>query len=146
MEIWKDIDGLSGYKISSYGRVMSKRGIIKNQLGIKYQQVTIKRKTYTIHKLVAENFLGKRPAEYVIDHIDNNSLNNKLENLQYTTYKINNTKDRSFNTSYRGVHFCKSKNKWICRLTINKNRIHLGTFTTEAEAIKKIEEYGYNNC
>lgn len=145
MEIWKNIKDIDDYMISNYGRVSSKRGIIKIQNGMKYQQITIRRKTYTIHKLVAENFLGERPDGYIVDHIDNNPLNNRLDNLQYTTYKINNTKDRKFNTNQRGIHFCKSKNKWICRLTIDKNRIHLGTFNTEEEAIKKINEYEYSN-
>jgi len=146
MEVWKDIDGIDGYMISNYGRVKSNRGLLRIQNGRKYKQVTIRRKTYTIHKLVAESFLGDRPVGYIIDHIDNDPSNNRLDNLQYTSYKVNNTKDRRFNTNVRGVHFCKSKNKWICRLTIDKNRIHLGTFNTEKEAIKKINEYGYNNC
>ena len=164
MEIWKDIKGYEGhYQVSNLGRVKSldikyytnlKQGrtecvrkgmILKNQQGPKYLQVGLKRKTHTIHKLVMMAFIGDKPDGLVIDHKDNNPLNNNLDNLAYTTYQINNTKDRTFTTTKeRGVHFCKTKNKWVCRITVNKKRKYLGTFLTEQEAIKIINEYDNN--
>ena len=39
--------------------------------------------------------VGNRPAGYVVDHIDNNPLNNDISNLQLVTPKINITKDKT---------------------------------------------------
>lgn len=38
-----------------------------------------------IHSVVAECWLGKKPAGYEIDHIDRNSHNNDYRNLRYVT-------------------------------------------------------------
>lgn len=39
--------------------------------------------------------VGNRPAGYVVDHIDNNPLNNDVSNLKLVTPKINVTKDKT---------------------------------------------------
>ena len=39
--------------------------------------------------------VGNRPAGYVVDHIDNNPLNNDVSNLQLVTPKINVTKEKT---------------------------------------------------
>lgn len=39
--------------------------------------------------LVAEAFLGNKPAGTEIDHLDGNKLNNKPANLRYVTHKEN---------------------------------------------------------
>lgn len=40
----------------------------------------------TMHKIVAECWLGKRPDGYQIDHIDRNTHNNHYKNLRYVTH------------------------------------------------------------
>lgn len=40
----------------------------------------------TIHKLVAECWLGEKPKGYEIDHIDRNTHNNSYTNLRYVTH------------------------------------------------------------
>ena len=54
----------------------------KNSYG--YLCVSINKKIYTVHSLVAETFLNK-PDKYdiVINHIDGNKLNNDISNLEY---------------------------------------------------------------
>lgn len=50
--------------------------------------ISIKGKVYhlSIHKLVAECWLGDKPDGYEIDHIDRNPHNNYYKNLRYVTH------------------------------------------------------------
>jgi hypothetical protein len=48
-----------------------------------------KHKTILVHRLMAETFLGERPSNLVVDHIDRNKKNNQIENLRYTSFAGN---------------------------------------------------------
>ena len=95
MPEWKDILGYEGvYKISNEGRVMSlkfgKQKLLKNSVNSEgYFTVGLNRKTYHIHRLVAEHFLDKPEGKSEIDHIDGNRLNNDVKNLRWVTHKEN---------------------------------------------------------
>ena len=97
MEEWKH--AIESYEISNYGNCRRKcfnglyieiTGTIQNR-GYKYFQLQRfgKRINYLFHHLVAEAFLGERPNNLVIDHIDRNKLNNHVSNLRYVTQKEN---------------------------------------------------------
>ena len=66
-----------------------------------YPQVTLyvgdKKITKRVHSWMAITFLNHDYADrkVVVDHIDNNPLNNHLSNLQIISMKENNTKDRA---------------------------------------------------
>jgi hypothetical protein len=96
-EIWKSC--YEDYEISNLGNCRRKllgggfkeiKGSILNR-GYRYFQVSRdgKRINKLFHHLVAEQFLGERPDNNVIDHIDRNSLNNNVSNLRYVTQKEN---------------------------------------------------------
>ena len=58
-----------------------------------------------------------------VDHIDGNSLNNKIENLREANRSENvcNIGIKKTNTSgYKGVHWDKARNKWM--VTVQKNK------------------------
>jgi hypothetical protein len=42
-------------------------------------------KTRSLHRVVAECYLGLCPVGYEVDHIDGNKINNHISNLQYLT-------------------------------------------------------------
>jgi len=65
----------------------------------------------------------------VVDHINNNSLDNRIENLRILTQKEN-----TFNRTAKGYHWHKRRNKWQAQITINGKKKHLGLFTEEADA------------
>tara|TARA_R110000772_G_scaffold21774_1_gene59540 strand:- start:33 stop:512 length:480 start_codon:yes stop_codon:yes gene_type:complete len=151
-EIWKDIKGYEGvYKISTLGRVKSlKRGkeiILKESSSTGGYKVIglynngIKH-TNKIHKLVAIAFLGHAPCglKLVVDHIDNNKLNNNLSNLQIITTRANLSKDRDGTSKYTGVYWHSRSGKWVSQITLNKKRVHLGYFDCEHEAGKSYQD------
>jgi hypothetical protein len=85
------------------------------------RQITINKKHYKTHRLVYLMFHGFIPKE--IDHIDNNPLNNRIENLRSAnrSEQACNTRLRKDNTSgIKGVSWDKKRNKW--KVSINKNK------------------------
>lgn len=77
-----------------------------------------------------------------VDHKNWDKLNNCKYNLRKCTKAQNNIniKRKSNNTSgYTGVKLTKS-GKWVSQISLNNNRIHLGTFNTFEEAVKARHE------
>lgn len=58
---------------------------------------TYKSRTLGVHRVVAAWFYGEVPAGKVVDHINNDPLDNRLENLQIITQGENLAKDRAHN-------------------------------------------------
>jgi hypothetical protein len=143
MEIWKNVKGFEDYEVSELGNVKSlklgKERILKNSIDKKgYYKVNLsnkgKTKTFKVHKLVAMAFLNHKPCGYkiVVDHIDNNPLNNNVENLQLITPRENTSKDRKNTSSkYTGVCWNKKAKKWRSSIQINGSTKHLGFFKNE---------------
>ena len=72
-----------------------------------------------------------------IDHIDNNTLNNKKENLRIcnrTENMHNRIKYVNNKSGYKGVYFSKVLKKWHSRIQNNKEHIHLGYFNDIKDA------------
>ena len=74
------------------------------------------------------------------DHINGNSLDNRLINLRYATPSQNafNKPSQEGSTSrYKGVS--KAGKKWRAQLQFNKKKIQIGYFPTELEALDAYE-------
>lgn len=113
MEIWKDITNYEGlYQISNLGRVKAlyrefivKDGTIRKYpekilkpdecctSKVKYQRVTLSKhhetKRFQVHRLVAEHFIENTDNKPFVNHIDNDGLNNKANNLEWVTHAEN---------------------------------------------------------
>ncbi|RNI32234.1 HNH endonuclease [Rufibacter immobilis] len=96
-EVFVDVEGFKGYKIGNYGTLLGKLGKpMRPSLcndGYLQTDVQLNGKSVgkLIHRLVAEHFVPKpnsNEALYV-DHIDNDRLNNRADNLQWVTHKEN---------------------------------------------------------
>lgn len=79
--------------------------------------------------------------EFDIDHIHGNKTrhDNRKSNLRICTRSQNcrNKVDMSNNTSgCIGVVWSKAANKWMARITVNKENIYLGLFINKSDAIK----------
>jgi hypothetical protein len=163
-EVWKDVIGYEGlYQVSNLGNVetlprkwigangakrshngfiLSKRKDPKGYLTVDLCKDSIK-KIKRIHVLVAESFLGHKPCgmNLIIDHINNDKKDNRLENLQIVTNRFNVSKSRKEGTSkFTGVSLRKRKYKdkiyffWVAQIHINGINNYLGVFKTEIEA------------
>lgn len=147
-EIFKDVPNYEGiYQVSNLGTVKSlkfgKEKILKQSKRTNYMYVLLyknnKTKTFDTHQLVAITFLNHIPnrKKLVVDHINNNNLDNRLENLQIISQRQNMTKDLKIGTSkFVGVYFNKKENKYMSRIYINGKRKYLGLFISDLEASK----------
>lgn len=95
MEVWKQIEDTM-FSISNYGNIRNdKTGIIlktqSNDKGYQVVRVTINRikRTFRIHRLVAEYFLDNPEHKEQVNHIDCNKNNNRADNLEWCTNKEN---------------------------------------------------------
>jgi hypothetical protein len=156
-EIWKDIPDYEGlYQVSNLGRVKSLPKEWNTGIGIrKHNGCMLKfEKTYNgyyrvllykqgckkrigVHQLVSMAFLNHKPNGYklVIDHINDNKIDNRVENLQIVTQRFNSFKTQGkYSSQYKGVSWYKRDKKWKSRININGNLISLGSFDCELEA------------
>lgn len=83
------------------------------------------------------------PCGIDVDHIDNDGLNNRRNNLRLATKQQNacNAKIRKDNvTGYKGVSFNKSRNKFQAKIVVNGKHIYLGLFDDKIYAAKIYNE------
>ena len=100
-------------------------------------EVTIDTVTYRAHRIIWLLTTGQDPESFLIDHIDGNPHNNKLENLRVASAHQNqcNQKKRKDNTSgLKGVTWAKNRCKWAASIHVNKKRIALGRYDSKGGA------------
>lgn len=101
-EVWKWLPGYEGlYKVSNFGEVMSFLGKTpklrkpkKPDKYKKYSSLTLNKngiqKTFYVHRLVCMTFHGEQPSDKsIVNHIDGNKLNNRADNLEWSTHSEN---------------------------------------------------------
>lgn len=139
-EIWKSIEGYETYSVSTFGNVRNdKTGkILKAKPnGDGRLIVSLHKKNYQIHRLVAIAFIENSENKECVDHIDNNSTNNNLTNLRWATHQENqhNKQIQINNTSgIKGVVWHKKDKKWQSQIYINRKCIYIGSYNTIEEA------------
>lgn len=96
-----------------------------------YARSKINGKSISMHKYILNN----NDRTKVIDHIDNNKLNNKRDNLRIVSLSDNarnRTKQNNVTSIYYGVSYAKKNNLWMVSILLNdkilqayyKNELH----------------------
>ena len=117
--------------------IRNRRGIVvesKLTGGRRYARVSVKSKPYAVHRVIFLWHHGYLPK--VIDHIDNDQLNNRIENLREVTHQQNAlNKKRDFNSAspYKGVKPASRARKngfvpWEVSVSVNRRQVYFGTF------------------
>lgn len=128
-EIWRNVRGFeTHYEVSIYGRVRSKTRVIKdckstrvlkskvlspgvqsnNYLGV-WLYKDNNRISRLVHHLVAEAFIGTRPDNTDVDHINGDRTDNSLFNLRYLSV----LKNRGANSRHKNAIRPNKKGKDI---------------------------------
>lgn len=110
MEMWRDVNGYEGiYEVSNLGGVKSVARSTNNQYcredimlspsddGYGYNQVVLckringirVKKTFKVHRLVADAFIENPHNKPIVNHKDWNTKNNTVDNLNWMTPKEN---------------------------------------------------------
>jgi hypothetical protein len=94
-----------------------------------YVRVKIGKERHLIHRVIYLMHYGYMPK--IVDHIDNNKSNNKIENLREVTKSQNclNKKIRKDNLlNIKNVYFYKPNKKYAVKISINGKPQHIGYF------------------
>lgn len=130
-------DGKLYWKIKTARRIkIGDEAGSKNNCG--YKMVGFGGKLWCVHRIIFCMHHGYFPN--VIDHINGNPLDNRIENLRSVTFSQNvcNAKIKSDNTSgVKGIFWRKRDKKWEARIQMDGKRKHLGTF----ECLEKAKEF-----
>jgi len=104
-----------------------------------YLNVSVKGRIYLGHRLVWLYHHGQWPE--VIDHINHNKLDNRIENLR----DVGSVENNRNMAGVKGVCFDNTKGKWKAYI----QRKHLGSFENQEDAIAArraaLVEYGFHS-
>lgn len=125
--------------------VCKRTGAIKKETPItpshRYARTVIDKKTYMIHRLVYLFYYGNMPK--IIDHIDNDRSNNRIENLREATQQqncLNRATHKNNAVGCKNVHWDKGVKKWRVGLSVNRKRKTIGYFSDLELAMLVAEE------
>ena len=119
-----------------------KRGHVAGYVDSGYRQITLAGKKYKAHRLAWLYYYGEWPKG-LIDHKDQDTMNNAISNLRECTpgeNQQNSTRSRGSTSNYQGVSWYTAGKKWRARITIKGETLLLGDFDDELEAANVYRE------
>lgn len=135
----KYFDILNKYKwIADYNKKRKPYAARRKKIKEKYPTTYISMHRYIMY-LEGYNLINKE-----IDHINGDTLDNRVINLRVCTHAQNmknRPKAKNNKSGYKGVYWFESRKKWIANISYNKKTIYLGCFNNKIDAAK-----AYNNA
>jgi len=160
-EEFKEVVGYENrYHISNLGRLISLKGypkilkVSKDSRGYYSTTLSLRtnKKMHLIHRLVATAFIPNPLNLPFINHIDGNSVNNTLSNLEWCTPKENchhaisigrsarGAKGKNNKSGYVGVSWDKWYQKWTAQISVFGIGKKLGFFDCKEDAARAYDK------
>lgn len=127
------------------GSILTKEG------GKQYWQIKLKFKVYKVHRVIYLLKHGSICSDSLIDHIDGNGLNNKLDNLRLVNFKQNcvNKKTKSkigysnLGVSKIGDVISSYRVRWFCKETGKRMNVEFNCLkhNGQEQALQKVLEF-----
>lgn len=117
MEEWKVIPQFPDYEASTFGNIRSKatNKLLKHNVNGGYCQFHLyrdkERFPAKVHRVVAETFIPNPEDKPVVNHLDKNRENNRVDNLEWATVLENNQHMAAQNQDRKKV---ESRAVWKC--------------------------------
>ena len=115
-----------------------------------YVGIYLNKKYHFAHRIIWEMHNEKIPEGMIVDHINNDRSDNRIENLRLATLSqngFNRPRQQNNKSGYKRVSWHKQKQKWVAQIKINGKNKFLGFFVNaedayEAYCLKAKELYG----
>lgn len=91
MEQWRKIEGYENWSVSTHGNVRNDKlgKNLQKYVDRGYEHVRIRGNALRIHRLVATAFIPNPNNYPMVNHKDENKINNNVKNLEWCTNKYN---------------------------------------------------------
>jgi len=134
------VDDVFADQVSGYRWYLDVAGSNRFYARRNYYRVNGKHFQERMHRLIMSLYLGRDLASSEeIDHINNNGLDNRVENLRIVTRRQNNANQRpqtrTKSSQYKGVCLLKNR-RWQAQIKVNGKPIWLGSFRDEKNAAR----------
>ena len=122
---------------SDYDRVIKFKWYAKYDKRAKRWYVRRNKTKHQTYQML-HRFILDAPSNMQVDHINNNPLDNRKENLRLATNtqnSRNSVKPSNNSSGYKGVYWNKAAKKWHAQIRIdNGKRLYLGLFSDVKDA------------
>lgn len=102
-----------------------------------YNHIRLKGKLYLEHRLIY--LLHHKYLPELVDHVDRNPRNNRIENLREACKKlnaINSGLPANNRSGIKGVSWHKAGQKWTAQIKNDGVKIHLGSYSKLQDAVE----------
>lgn len=110
---------------------------------VRFKMNNYKQRKIYQHREIWESVYGPIPNGLVIDHINGDGHDNRLENLRAVTMQANNHnrgKTKRNTSGYKGVYWHKQHNKWHVQIMVKWKKRSLGLYDTAEDASRAYEK------
>lgn len=139
-ELFEYRDGYLYWKNSKGSRVRpDRRAGTVNDTG--YLRVDLFGKHFRVHRLIYLMFHGRLPK--ILDHINGNKLDNRIENLRPATAaqnKFNSVKPKTNKSGIKNVFWNKQLKKWTVSMSVKNKAKYFGSYETIEEAAQVAQQ------